>query len=111
METEREMEINLNDETFKKEVLESDLPVLVDFWAPWCGPCFMVEPIVKEIAADYQGRLKVCKLNVDEGRNTAVEYEIMGIPTLAIFKDGKIAEKIIGVVPKTELEAKIKPYV
>ncbi|MEA3560651.1 MAG: thioredoxin [Candidatus Omnitrophota bacterium] len=104
-------EINLNDETFKKEVLESNLPVLVDFWAPWCGPCFMIAPIVKEIAADYQGRLKVCKLNVDEGRNTAVEYEIMGIPTLAIFKDGKIAEKVVGVVPKSELEAKIKPYV
>ena len=104
-------EINLNDETFKKEVLESNLPVLVDFWAPWCGPCFMIAPIVKEIAADYQGRLKVCKLNVDEGRNTAVEYEIMGIPTLAIFKDGRIVEKVVGVVPKSELEAKIKPYV
>ncbi|MEA3329091.1 MAG: thioredoxin [Candidatus Omnitrophota bacterium] len=111
METEREMEINLNDETFKKEVLESDLPVLVDFWAPWCGPCIMISPIVKEIAADYQGKLKVCKLNVDEGRNTAIEYEIMSIPTMAVFKDGKIAQKIIGVVPKAELEAKIKPYV
>jgi len=104
------MEIKVNDENFKQEVLESDIPVLVDFWADWCMPCRMVAPVVEEIAKEYKGKLKVCKLNVDEARNTASNYGIMSIPTLAIFKNGKVADKIVGALPKTELEKAIKPH-
>ena len=104
------MEIKVNDENFKEEVLESDIPTLVDFWAEWCMPCRMVAPVVEEIAKEYQGKLKVCKLNVDEAGNTASNYDIMGIPTLLIFKNGKVAGKIVGALPKTELEKTIKPH-
>ena len=104
------MEIKVNDENFKQEVLESKVPALVDFWADWCMPCHMVAPVVEEIAREYQGKLKVCKLNVDEARNTASNYGIMSIPTLAIFKNGKVADKIVGVLPKAELEKAIKPH-
>lgn len=104
------MEIRVNDENFKQEVLESDVPTLVDFWADWCMPCHMVAPVVEEIAREYQGKLKVCKLNVDEARNTASNYGIMSIPTLAIFKNGKVADKIVGALSKTELEKVIKPH-
>ena len=104
------MEIKVNDENFKKEVLESDIPALVDFWAEWCMPCRMVAPVVEEIAREYRGKLKVCKLNVDEAGNTASDYDIMGIPTLLIFKNGKVAGKVVGALPKTELEKAIKPY-
>ncbi len=104
------MEIRVNDENFKQEVLESDIPALVDFWADWCMPCRMVAPVVEEIAKKYQGKLKVCKLNVDEARNTASNYGIMSIPTLAIFKNGKVADKIVGALPKAELEKAIKPH-
>jgi len=105
------VEIKVNDTNFKQEVLESDIPVLVDFWAEWCGPCRMVAPAVKEIAEEYNGKLKVCKVNVDEAPGTSSEYGIMSIPTLAIFKDGAVKDKIIGVVSKTELVSKITPYV
>ena len=104
------MEIRVNDENFKQEVLESDLPTLVDFWADWCMPCRMVAPVVEEIAREYQGKLKVCKLNVDEARNTASDYGIMSIPTLAIFKNGKVVDKNVGALSKTELEKVIKPH-
>jgi len=104
------MEVRVNDENFKKEVLESKVPVLVDFWAEWCMPCRMVAPVVEEIAKEYQGKLKVCKLNVDEARNTASDYGIMSIPTLAIFKNGKVIDKIVGALPKTEIEKAIKPH-
>ncbi|MBL7084664.1 MAG: thioredoxin [Candidatus Omnitrophica bacterium] len=105
------MEVKVNDANFKQEVLESKLACLVDFWAEWCMPCHMVAPVVKEIARKYQGKLKVCKLNVDEGHNTASNYGIMSIPTLAIFKNGEAVDKIIGAVPKSELEAAIKPHI
>lgn len=105
------MGIEVNDSNFKQEVLESDMPVLVDFWAPWCMPCSMVAPIVEEIAREYQGRLKACKVNVDDSPNTAVNYGIMSIPTLSIFKNGQVMEQIVGAVPKSELEEKIKPYI
>ncbi|MCK4326287.1 thioredoxin, partial [bacterium] len=82
-----------------------------DFWAVWCAPCSMVAPVVEEIAKEYEGKLKVCKLNVDEAAAAASEYGIMSIPTLAIFKNGQIVEKIIGAVPKTALEEKIKPHI
>ena len=86
------------------------MPVLVDFWAEWCMPCHMVAPVVEEIAKEYQGKLKVCKLNVDEARNTASDYDIMSIPTIAIFKNGKVIDKVIGALPKAELEKAIKPH-
>ena len=105
------MEIKVNDANFRQEALESNIPVLVDFWAPWCMPCYMVAPVVEEIAREYQGKLKVCKVNVDEAPNTASSYDIMSIPTLAIFKNGEAVDKIIGAVPKTELEAAIKPHI
>ncbi|MCK4437315.1 thioredoxin [bacterium] len=105
------MEVEVTDANFKEEVLDSNLPVLVDFWAVWCAPCSMVAPVVEEIAKEYEGKLKVCKLNVDEAAAAASEYGIMSIPTLAIFKNGQIVEKIIGAVPKTALEEKIKPHI
>jgi len=105
------MGININDSNFKQEVLEESLPVLVDFWAEWCGPCRMVAPVVEQIAKEYKGKLKVCKLNVDEAPKTASSYGIMSIPTLAIFKKGKVADKIVGALSKAELESAIKPHI
>ena len=105
------MEIEVNDRNFKKEVLGSNIPALVDFWAPWCMPCRMVAPVVKQVAKEYQGRLKVCKVNVDKAPNTASSYGIMSIPTLTIFKEGNAVDKILGAVPKAELEAAIKPHI
>ena len=105
------MEVEVNDSNFKQEVLEVDIPVLVDFWAPWCMPCKMVAPVIKEIAEEYQGRLKVCKANVDEAQHIAANYGIMSIPTLSIFKNGQVMEQIVGVVSKTELDSKIKTHI
>lgn len=99
--------ININDNNFKQEVLEPDLPVLVDFWAEWCAPCLMGAPIIKQIAEEYKGKLKVYKSNVDEAPNTVSRYGIMGIPTLAIFKDDKVVDKVVGALPKSELETTI----
>jgi len=104
------MEIKLTDENFEREVLKSDLPVLVDFWASWCGPCNMVAPVVKEIADEYEGKLKVCKLNVDEAGEVASKYKIMSIPALMVFKGGEIVEQIIGAVPKERIEEKLKSH-
>jgi len=105
------MEVKLTDTNFKQEVLESDLPVLVDFWAGWCMPCIIVAPTVEKIAKEYDGKLKVCKLNVDEAPRTASTYGIMSIPTLAIFKNGEVVDKIIGVASKSDFEAAIKPHI
>lgn len=104
------MEIEVNDTNFDEQVLKSDIPVLVDFWAQWCAPCFMVAPAVEEIAREYDGKLKVCKANVDEGPQVASRYGIRAIPTLMVFKDGQVVEQIVGVVPKERLEEKIKPH-
>jgi thioredoxin 1 len=101
------MEIILTEENFQKEVLESDLPVLIDFWAPWCGPCLMIGPAIEEIAQEYSGRLKIGKLNVDENQNLAIRYGIRGIPTLLIFREGKVIEQIVGALPKEALKSKI----
>lgn len=105
------MEVTVNDSSFKQEVLESDIPVLVDFWAPWCAPCHMVAPVIEEIAREYQGKIKVCKVNVDEASRTAANYGIMSIPTLSIFKSGQVMEQIVGAGSKSALEEKIKPYI
>ena len=99
------------DATFEQEVLKADVPVLVDFWAPWCGPCRMIAPIVEEIANQYNGKLKVVKLNTDENQDTAVRYGIRSIPTLGIFKDGKVVDSVIGAVPKKFLEDKLKVHI
>ncbi len=95
--------INLTEDSFDQEVKNSSIPVLVDFWAAWCGPCRMIAPTIEEIAKEYEGRLKVCKINVDENPGKAAEYKIMSIPNMKIFKDGKVVDEIIGVVPKSEL--------
>ena len=102
------MVVKVNDANFKKEVLDSDLPVLVDFWAEWCGPCLMVAPVVESIEKKYKGKLKVCKINVDEAPNMSSEYGIMSIPTLTIFKNGEIAEQIIGAVPESIIASKVE---
>ena len=97
----------VTDETFEKEVLESDVPVLVDFWAPWCGPCRMVAPVVEEIADQYKDQIKVFKLNTDENPSVASDYGIRSIPTLMIFKGGKKVDMVVGAVPKTTLATAI----
>jgi thioredoxin 1 len=102
--------LEVNDQSFEKEVLQADLPVLVDFWAPWCGPCRMVAPVVDDIAGQYDGRLKVVKLNTDDSPNTAVRYQIMSIPTLLLFKNGKAVEQIVGAQPKQAMVGKIEPH-
>lgn|ERR1700733_8670601 len=94
----------ITDATFDDEVLKSPQPVLVDFWAAWCGPCRAVSPVVEEVAAAYEGKLKVVKMNVDQNNQTPSRYGIRGIPALLIFKDGRIAEQIVGNVPKDTID-------
>jgi len=101
------MEIVLNDENFEEEVLKSELPVLVDFWAEWCPPCLMVAPVLEEISRDYAGRLKVGRLNVDENILTTTKYGIRSIPTFIIFKDGKVLGQTVGAMPREAFEVKI----
>lgn len=101
---------HFSDSSFKQDVLESDLPVLVDFWAEWCAPCHMIAPIVEQIAQDYQGRVKVGKLNVDENPQIAAQFGIRGIPTLLLFDKGKPVEQIIGAVPKAQIKTKLDAH-
>jgi thioredoxin 1 len=100
--------VHVTDKNFASEVLSSDLPVLVDFWATWCGPCRSISPIVEELAKEFSGRVKVTKLNVDESPATPSQYGVRGIPTLILFKGGKILDQIVGAVPKARLKTMIE---
>lgn len=102
---------SVTDASFKQEVLDSDVPVLVDFWAPWCGPCRMVAPVVDEIAEQYAGRVKVVKLNTDENPQIASQYGIRSIPTLIIFKGGSKVDMVVGAVPKTTLATTLEKHI
>jgi len=104
-------EVELTDANFEAEVINSEIPVLVDFWAPWCGPCRMVAPIVEEISHEYDGKVKVGKLNTDDNQMVASQYGIMSIPTLMIFKGGKVVDRIIGAQPKSALTGKIEDVI
>jgi len=97
-------EVELTDANFQSEVLQSDVPVLVDFWAPWCGPCRMVAPIIEQLAEQFQGKVKVCKLNVDQAGDTAANYQIASIPTIMLFKAGNVVQTFVGARSKAELE-------
>ncbi|HOG64251.1 MAG TPA: thioredoxin [Spirochaetota bacterium] len=99
----------ITDATFQSEVINSSIPVLVDFWAPWCGPCRAIGPVIDEIAAERAGKLKVCKMNVDEEQETAGQFQVMSIPTLILFKDGNVAAKIVGAQAKDKLLSQIDP--
>ena len=102
--------VAVNEESFNKEVLESAIPVLVDFWAAWCGPCRAIAPIVEQIAGEHSGRLKVVKLDVDENGEVSIRYGVMNIPTLLVFKGGKVVERIVGAMPKPALMSRIQPH-
>jgi thioredoxin 1 len=102
------MEITLTDDNFEQEVLKSDKPFLVDFWAPWCGPCKMVSPVVSEIAKEMKDKLRVGKMNVDEHPKIPQKYQVSSIPSLKIFQNGKVVNEIIGAAPKSAIEDKIK---
>ena len=101
---------HVNDSTFESEVVKAAEPVLVDFWAPWCGPCKMIGPVVEKLAGKYDGKLKVCKMNTDESPDTPGRFNVHGIPTLIIFKGGKEVERMVGFAPEAALCAKIEPH-
>jgi len=102
---------DVSDATFEEEVLKSSIPVLVDFWAPWCAPCKNIAPVVEELAIEYKGKLKVVKINVDDNNKTPSSFGVRGIPNLVIFKDGKVASQLVGAVPKQQLVNEIAKVV
>lgn len=100
--------LHLQDNNFKNEVLEANEPVLVDFWAAWCGPCKMIAPVIEELAEDYKGKVKICKINVDENAKTAQDYSVMSIPTMIIYKNGQEIERLVGFMSKAEIAQKLE---
>ncbi|MFQ5576748.1 MAG: thioredoxin [Anaerolineae bacterium] len=102
--------VHVTDASFDAEVLKSDLPVITDFWAEWCGPCRAIAPHLNEIAAEYAARVKVAKLNIDQSPNTTSTYGVLSIPTLIVFKNGRPVERIVGAAPKQNIEAAIAPH-
>jgi thioredoxin 1 len=102
--------LHVTDDNFQAEVLNSTVPALVDFWATWCGPCRMIAPSIEELAKEYEGTAKICKLDVDNNQNTAMQFGIRSIPTILIFKGGSLVDTIIGAVPKKQIEEKLKQY-
>ena len=102
--------MTVTDRSFEAEVLKSDLPVLLDCWAPWCGPCRMVGPVVDQLAAQWRGRVKIAKLNTDENPQTSARFQIRSIPTLLVFEKGRLVDSIVGAVPQTEIERKMARF-
>jgi thioredoxin 1 len=102
---------DVTDSNFQSEVLESETPVLVDFWAPWCGPCRVIAPTLEELAEERGGELRVVKLNVDENQMTSAQYDVLSIPTLIVFRNGEVAKKIIGALPKKRLVEELEPAI
>ena len=100
--------VNITDDTFEQEVLQADKPVIVDFWATWCGPCKMIAPILEEVAAEYAEKVKVVKLDVDANNRTAGKYNIMSIPSLLFFKGGEMVDQVVGAIPKAQLTARLE---
>ncbi len=100
--------LHVTDDSFDNEVLQSSIPVLVDFWATWCGPCRMIAPIIEDLANELDGKLKVCKLDVDNNQKVALQYGIRSIPSIFIFKNGEVVDNIIGAVPKAQIQARLQ---
>jgi len=101
---------HVSDASFEADVLQSGTPVLIDYWAEWCGPCKAIAPILDEVSGDYQGKLQVAKMNVDENREVPAKYGIRGIPTLMLFKGGQVVERIVGALPKERILAQVMPH-